>query len=99
MAEPVAVVAPTVVDPVNLKTFDRFTLLHILTGYIAGRMQTPFPIYAIGNIGWELAEDRLKDTFPRMFPNPSHDSKENALGDVAAGMLGYLVGLSHSVRK
>lgn len=96
MADPIVAPAPVIVDPVNLRTFDRFTVLHILTGYIAGRLRTPFPIYAIGNIGWELAEDRLKDTFPRLFPNPSHDSKENALGDVAGGMLGYLIGLQHS---
>lgn len=38
---------------------------------------------------WELVEDDLKDRWPKLFPHASHDSKENAVGDIASMLIGY----------
>ena len=65
--------------PVNQAAFDRFTLLHMLTGFVCGYYgQNPI-LYMTGSVGWEMVEDALKDSHPELFPNPSHDSKANAL--------------------
>ena len=80
--------------PVNQAAFDRFTLLHMLTGFVCGYYgQNPI-LYMTGSVGWEMVEDALKDSHPELFPNPSHDSKANALGDVYGGFFGYCLGLA-----
>jgi hypothetical protein len=77
---------------VNGDTFDRFSALHFGVGVVAGLARVHPALFVAAGVGWELAEDRLKEEVPEAFPHPSPDSKRNALGDVLSGGLGYFVG-------
>ena len=77
---------------INQNPVDRFTLLHAGSGFVAGRLGLP-PALAIGGaLLFELLEDGWKTQYPRAFPNPSHDSKENALVDVLAFVAAFYAG-------
>lgn len=84
---------------INEAAFDRFTLLHMLTGFVCGYFGQNPVLYMTTAVGWEMVEDALKDARPDLFPHPSHDSKANALGDVWAGFFGYCVGLAAHKQK
>lgn len=77
---------------VNGDTFDRFSGLHFGAGVLAGVVGIHPAIVVVAAVGWELAEDSLKEEVPEAFPHPSQDSKRNALGDVLSGSIGYFVG-------
>jgi len=74
---------------VNQSMFDRFSLVH----FGAGMLKRHFGVTA-GEalalaVAWEMVEDGLKDRFPQAFPNASHDSMRNSVGDVLSSMAGY----------
>lgn len=71
---------------------DRFSALHFGAGILAGVVGIHPALVIVAGVGWELAEDRLKEEVPEAFPHPSPDSKRNALGDVLSGSVGYFVG-------
>ena len=74
---------------INHAAVDRFTLAHLAGGYVArifGLAPAPAAIIAVL---WESSEDFLKTTYPDAFPNATHDSKANALADLAAFGVGY----------
>lgn len=77
---------------VNLDPIDRWTLLHAVGWYIAGRSGLSPQLAAIGILGWELIEDRVKDTLPDLFVHPVHDSTENAVVDIVVGAAAYALG-------
>ncbi len=76
---------------INGDAIDRFTLIHFLAGAIAAKCGISLFATSILALGWELAENRLKDSFPDVFPNKSHDSIENAIVDAIAMTLGHIV--------
>lgn len=76
---------------INYHAFDRFTAVHFMSG--VGLGLTPLPMWSIAlmAVGWEIVENPLKDNIPKAFPHPTHDSKINAVVDVAAVMTGAVV--------
>jgi hypothetical protein len=76
----------------NQSPVDGYTLLHFATGAALARAGLPWWAAVVAAVGWELAEDRLKRRYPGIFPRSSDDSKENALVDAGAVMLGWGVG-------
>jgi hypothetical protein len=74
---------------INGDAIDRFTLAHFGVGVALGLLGAPTWVAAGWAVGWEIVEDRLKDALPRLFPNATHDTKENALTDAAAVLLGF----------
>jgi len=46
---------------------------------------------------WEMVEDELKDRWPGAFPHASHDSKANAVGDIACTLAGW--GVARQIRR
>ena len=87
-------------SPINRVAVDRFTFLHILSGFAgtymikwAGWIQYTYPIVIIGAIAWEYFEPMLKDYNPDVFPNPTHDSNINKTFDVLGAILGSWLAL------
>tara|TARA_R100001163_G_C5057246_1_gene193751 strand:- start:314 stop:658 length:345 start_codon:yes stop_codon:yes gene_type:complete len=85
-------------SPINRVAIDRFTLLHVVSGFVGtyalkwvGLLRFSFPIVLIGAIAWEHYEPMLKDWNPDVFPNPSHDSRINKFFDVVACMVGWVI--------
>lgn len=76
-------------DGTNHVAVDRFTVVHLLVGLGLGAVGIPLPIVAGIAIGWEIVERPLKREFRESFPNPSQDSPENMVFDVAAMMGGW----------
>lgn len=83
-------------DRTNLDVFDRFSFVHMFSGAVAGYFGAGPVVTAALAVGWEVAENPLKDRFPGLFPNGSHDSLANATGDVLATMVGWAIG--HTLR-
>lgn len=77
---------------INQELFDRFSLLHLASGYMAKKLGFGFGITLLGSIVFEVLEVRLKNDYPNMFPNPSQDSSLNMLGDSIAVMAGWYLG-------
>ena len=75
---------------VNIDTFDRFSIAHAASGFVAERAGMSFVLTVVLAIGWEIIENDLKDTLPRIFPNASHDTPRNAFGDVLAAAAGWI---------
>lgn len=74
---------------INHATVDRFTLGHVAIGVIMGLVNVP-PTWAWAvAIGWELLERPLKKNIPEIFPHPEQDTLPNAIGDIAAMLIGY----------
>ncbi len=74
---------------INKQPVDRFTLVHALSGVIAGRLGVSPPVLIAIAVGWELVERPLKESYPAFFPNPSQDSFVNATCDAGAMVLAY----------
>ena len=68
---------------------DRYTLAHVASGAVLGFLGVPWWAAVPAGIAFEAGEDRLKDLPGAAFPDPSHDSKANALGDLAAYVFGF----------
>lgn len=76
---------------INQRPVDRFTLAHLVGGFIAGELGAPPAVAVAVAVGWELLERPLKRAAPGAFPNPSQDSLSNAAVDAAAFLGGYLL--------
>jgi hypothetical protein len=74
---------------INGDMFDRFTIGHLAIGVLLGLVRAPWWVALPVAIGWELAENPLKDRFPKLFPHASHDTPANAVADVAAVTAGW----------
>ena len=74
-------------DAINGALIDRFTFVHAAAGYLFSRTSITEQEALFLAIGWEILEDKLKRAYPHLFPNPSLDTKQNALTDVGAFML------------
>jgi hypothetical protein len=87
-------------EPINRTAVDRFTLLHILSGFVGFfvlrwisenerfNVNSPLLVLTLA-IAWEIFEPMAKDWNPDLFPNPSKDSPINKTFDVIGTMLGY----------
>ena len=74
---------------INGSMFDRFSLLHALSGHAMRRAGLSEGTAVALAVAWELVENQLKDRHPEAFPHPSHDSPANAFGDVVSAWVGY----------
>lgn len=79
-------------DRTNLDMFDRFSLVHMGFGAVCGYLGAGPLLVGVTAIGWEVAENPLKDRFPEVFPHATHDTLLNATGDVLATMVGWAIG-------
>lgn len=79
-------------DGINAHAVDRYTSAHFGVGVTAAVAGLPWWATLIGSIAWELAEDRLKDAIPGVFPYSSHDTLLNASTDTLAVMAGWGMG-------
>jgi len=78
------------VEHINVRMFDRFSLLHFATGMVAGQYLDDLEAFSAA-VAFEAVEDRLKRGAPKLFPHPSPDSKVNALGDLLSFGVGYVL--------
>lgn len=88
-------------SPINRVAIDRFTALHLLSGFVAtyamkwaGWINYSLPVIFIGAIAWEIWEPMLKDWNPDIFPNPTHDSTINKTYDVLAALAGWALAMA-----
>lgn len=77
---------------VNLDPLDRWTLLHLVGWYIAGKSGLSPQLATVGILGWEVIENGVKDTFPELFVHSVHDSRENVVVDILVGAAAYYYG-------
>ncbi len=73
----------------NTELFDRYSLLHLASGFIAKKVGFSFSITLLGSILFEIIETKVKISHPDIFPNPSPDSTINQVGDTFAVMAGW----------
>ena len=78
-------------NEINGAFFDRFSLVHGLSGYLFSKTKITVLQATMLAIGFEILEDKMKKEIPQIFPNPTIDTKENALSDVAVFMLVFLI--------
>lgn len=76
----------------NSNLFDRFSLLHLASGFIAKKANISFMLTLLGSILFEIIEPQIKTSRPDIFPNPSPDSQINMIGDTIAVMVGWYLG-------
>lgn len=79
---------------INKLMFDPFTIVHASAGLIAGRVGVPWWGALAMSVTWELVEPSLKrSTYWRgYFPEPTHDTWQNHVGDTIGVMGGWYVG-------
>ena len=65
----------------NTELFDRFTLFHLLAGYVAKKFGISFTKTILFSIAFELLESPLKQNNPDLFPHSSPDTTTNMIGD------------------
>lgn len=85
-------------EGINQAALDRFTSAHAGVGVTMGAMGLPWWVALGLTIGWELAENFLKDRKPHLFPYSSHDSVDNSAADMAAVVVGFVV-TRHMMRR
>jgi len=76
----------------NTELFDRFTLFHLLAGYVAKKFGISFTNTVIFSIAFEILESPLKQANPDLFPHPSPDTTTNMIGDTLAVIVGWNLG-------
>ena len=76
----------------NTELFDRFTLFHLLAGYVAKKFGISFTKTVIFSIAFEILESPLKQSNPDLFPHPSPDTPKNMFGDTIAVLVGWQLG-------
>lgn len=79
--------------PTNVQIFDRYTAYHAVSGAALGRMGAPWWAALGSALAWEVAEPSLKRSafWRSRFPDPTIDSMQNKIGDVAALMVAWYV--------
>ena len=75
----------------NQDWIDRFTLLHLGSGFVLNRLNFNLTQAVSFAIIFELVEPILKRSLPQIFPNTTQDSWTNKVGDVIAVALGWLL--------
>jgi hypothetical protein len=81
----------SMVRTINEAPFDRFTLAHVVVGYLLKRGGWSAESTLIAAIAWEVVEPMLKENSPDAFPHPEKDSAENKVVDVVATMIGWAI--------
>ena len=74
---------------VNETPFDRFTLAHVIVGYLLKRSGWSAESTLLAAVAWEVVEPALKESMPDAFPHPEKDGTENKVVDVVATMIGW----------
>jgi len=77
---------------INQNLFDRFSILHSLSGIVLKKMGLGVNATLIGSVLFEILEYQLKNSIPELFPNPTQDSKLNMIGDTVAVVAGWYFG-------
>lgn len=77
---------------INQNLFDRFSILHSLSGIVLKKMGLGVNATLIGSVLFEILENKLKISNPELFPNPTQDSKLNMIGDTVAVVAGWYFG-------
>lgn len=77
---------------INQNLFDRFSILHSLSGIVLKKMGLGVNATLIGSVLFEILEYQLKSSIPELFPNPTQDSKINMIGDTVAVVAGWYFG-------
>jgi len=77
----------------NHALVDRWTFIHLSAGMaMAGLGVSPLGMLFVA-VAWEtLVEPRLKRRFPEAFLPATQDSFQNSIGDVAANVVGNMLG-------
>jgi len=73
----------------NQSALDRYTAGHAAVGVVYGALGLSLLSTAALAVAWEVLENPLKDNFPLVFPQASHDSLANAGADVVAVLVGW----------
>ena len=78
--------------------FDRWTFVHIGSGYLMCRLRVPTGLALLWIIGFEMLEALLRshpDNVPSFIPKGylEYESQANIVGDILAGLFGYGLGL------
>lgn len=78
---------------VNSDLVDSFTPMHILSGWVLGRIGVnPTVIFAIG-VAWDYGiERKVKCSHPHLFPHPSQDEPMHVAADFALYGVGAYFG-------
>ena len=74
---------------INYRFFDVFTAVHFSIGAAYAAFHINFAISFTLAVIWEFIENPLKFYLPRIFPNGTSDSVQNALADVIAVLAGW----------
>ena len=77
----------------NVAPFDGWTVAHAATGAASGALGVPFWLYALGAIGYELAEYSAE--YPHgspLFGTKRPESIVNVAADMGVGLMSYAVG-------
>ncbi len=84
----------------NQAAFDRYTILHTLSGVAMRLVGVSFWWAAAIAVTWELVEPMLKEKYPSMFPQAAKDSMKNKVVDATSMMAGwYGTGLVMEARE
>ena len=74
---------------VNYDSVDRFTLAHAAIGAGYALLGLGLASVLVLAVAWELVENPLKATLPRLFPHATADTLRNAVGDVLATLVAW----------
>ena len=76
----------------NTELVDRFTLFHLLAGYVMKKFGISFTTTILISVMFEIIESQLKISSPEMFPHSSPDTMTNMIGDTIAVIVGWQLG-------
>jgi hypothetical protein len=83
---------------INVKMFDRFSLVHLGVGVWVGSRGFGLIPALLAHTIFEIAENTIKRAHPDPFPWPSPDSPANSVGDTIAFMSGWALSLNDRLK-
>lgn len=69
--------------------FDRYSIPHAAVGALFAASGVPPAMAVLSHVAFEAFEDGLKDWLQPMWPQATHDSMENHIGDIVSFTGGY----------
>ena len=83
---------------INVKMFDRFSLVHLGVGVWLGSRGFGLIPVLVGHTIFELLENGIKWKHPDSFPWPSPDSPANSVGDTISCLAGWSLSLNDRLK-
>ena len=83
---------PAIEGEVNHSTIDRFTFVHMAIGVGYGFFGLSLAFTLVLAVLWEIVENPMKVRVSFLFPSGTADTLRNAVGDVFAVLVGWLMG-------